>query len=136
MLAKEFYNDNLYKHILPKDKTRLECLGVFFYSYINMNPTGVIVYPNEYKQAIGYIYYSAKLTKMMKYITAKEFIYFIKSINSNSSKWIEEFVDGEFIHLDLIVVDENYRKQGLAKAIIEEVLKEADKLNVVTTLET
>lgn len=118
-----------------------------------MYPIGTIVAPSKDKKAIGYIFYSDKdvskfkqlknwifysttLTRMMKYISPKEFIFFIKSIYNNSSAWIGEFVNDKFIHIDLIVVDSNYRNKGYAKAIIEDILEEANKKKLVTTLET
>lgn len=73
---------------------------------------------------------------MTKHISIKEFIRFGKAIYNNSSAWIDEFVKDEFIHIDLIVVDEKHRNKGLAKKIIESVFEEADKENIVVTLET
>lgn len=138
---------------MPNDETRLGALECFFYSYINMYPIGTIVAPNTSKEAIGYIFYAdnnvsklkqlkdlslygIKLTSMMKYISVKEFISFIKAIYNNSSAWIDEFVEGKFIHIDLIVVDKAYRGKGLATKIIKDVFERADKENLVTTLET
>ncbi|MGL5348786.1 MAG: GNAT family N-acetyltransferase [Peptostreptococcaceae bacterium] len=143
----------MYTHILPNDKTRIKALEKFFYSYINMYPVGTIVAPSKNIEAIGYIFYtdsdvdkfkqikdlvlySLNLTTMMKYISLKEFILFVKAIYNNSSAWIDEFIDGKFIHIDLIVVDEKHRNKGLAKSIIKEVFKKADKENLPTTLET
>ena len=153
ILAKEFYDDTLYTYILPNDKTRLKALEEFFYCYTSMYPTGTIVSPSKDVQAIGYIFYnkhyikkstqlynlikySTKLISMMKHISMKEFIRFGKAIYNNSSAWIDEFVKGEFIHIDLIVVDEKHRNKGLAKKIIKSVFEEADKENIVVTLET
>lgn len=153
ILAKEFYDDTLYTYILPNDKTRLKALEEFFYCYTNMYPTGTIVSPSKDAQAIGYIFYnkhnikkstqlynltkySTKLISMTKHISMKEFIRFGKAIYNNSSAWIDEFVKGEFIHIDLIVVDEKHRNKGLAKEIIKSVFEEADKENIVVTLET
>lgn len=118
-----------------------------------MYPTGTIVSPSKDAKAIGYIFYnkhdikkskqiynlikySIKLTSMMKHISFKEFVGFVKAIHNNSSAWIDEFVKGEFIHLDLIVVDKKHRNKGLAKEVIKGVFEEADKENVVVTLET
>ncbi|MGL5330620.1 MAG: GNAT family N-acetyltransferase [Peptostreptococcaceae bacterium] len=118
-----------------------------------MFPTGSIVYTSEEVEAIGYIFYNnpnvskfkqmkdlvinmVKLTSMTKYISMKEFIFFSKSIYNNSSAWIEEVVDGDFIHLDLIVVVEKYRNKGLAKVIIQDTFTKADKENLIVTLET
>ena len=118
-----------------------------------MYPVGTIVAPQKNVEAIGYIFYnnhnikkskqvynlvkySIKLTSMMKYISFKEFRTFVKAIHHNSSEWINEFVKGEFIHIDLIVVDKKHRNKGLAKEIIKNVFEEADKENVVVTLET
>lgn len=118
-----------------------------------MYPTGTIVSPSKDAQAIGYIFYnkhnikkstqlynlikySTKLISMMKHISMKKFIRFGKVIYNNSSAWIDEFVKGEFIHIDLIVVDEKHRNKGLAKKIIKSVFEEADKENIVVTLET
>lgn len=153
ILAKEFYNDTLYTHILPNDESRLKALECFFYSYINMYPIGTIVAPTKSKEAIGYIFYddngvsklkqlkdlviySTTLSRMMKYISVREFVFFIKAIHNNSSAWIKEFIKGKFIHIDLIVVDENHRNKGLAKAIINDIFEEADNKNLLTTLET
>lgn len=143
----------MYTYILPNDKTRLKALEEFFYCYTNMYPTGTIVLPSKDAKAIGYIFYnkhnikkskllynlikySIKLTSMMKHISFKEFMIFMKAIHNNSSAWIDEFVKGEFIHIDLIVVDKKHRNKGLAKEIIKSVFEEADKENVVVTLET
>lgn len=153
ILAKEFYDDTLYTYILQNNKTRLKALEEFFYCYTNMYPTGTIVSPSKDAQAIGYIFYnkhsikkstqlynlikySTKLILMTKHISIKEFIRFGKAIYNNSSAWIDEFVKGEFIHIDLIVVDEKHRNKGLAKEIIKSVFEEADKENIVVTLET
>lgn len=126
---------------------------MFFYRYINMYPIGTIVAPSINNEAIGYIFYadtnvckskqlknliihSVGMTSMMKYISFKEFKYFVKSIYNNSSEWIKEFIDGQFIHIDLIAVDEKYRNRGFAKNIIKDVFEVADKQNLPTTLET
>lgn len=118
-----------------------------------MYPVGTIVASSKNKEAIGYIfypdkklgkfkqikdlaYYSITMLKMMRYISPKEFIFFIKSIHNNSSEWINEFVKSKFIHIDLIVVDSKHRNKGFAKSIIESVIKEADEKHLVTTLET
>lgn len=138
---------------MPNDDTRLDALEVFFYSYINMYSTGTIVFPDKEKEAVGYIFYAdtsvgkfkqikdisiyaIKLTGMMKYISVKEFVNFVKAIYNNSSSWISEFVDDKFIHIDLIVVDKIDRGKGLATKIIKDVFEKADKDNIVTTLET
>lgn len=152
-LAKEFYEDDLYTYILPNSSTRLKALEIFFYNYINMYPIGTLVFPKQNSDAIGYIFYanhrvskgkqikklikhSIKMTEMMKYISTKEFVSFCIAINSNSSSWISEFIEDDFIHIDLIVVDKNNRNKGLATQIIKDVIKEADYKNLKVTLET
>lgn len=118
-----------------------------FWSYCDVIATskeleglGFIYYEERFKKDAYYfirlIKGALKSLKMLKYISIKQLIIIIKTVLSTSSAWIYENVEGNYVHIDLLVVQKEYRGQKLGKKIIQYVLKEARKEQLPVTLET
>ena len=154
LFAEAFYNDPLYLYMFPNDQTRLEALELFFKIYLDIyGKYGDIVTTSEDLTAIAYIYYeerfvnkllyykdlfftSFRLIDFVKLIGLRDIKRMVRTVQKMSSEWIKGSVDGNYIHLDLIAVQRDYRGLGKAKQLIGYVVNEAKARNLPLTLET
>nr|WP_301335102.1 GNAT family N-acetyltransferase [Holtiella tumoricola] len=60
----------------------------------------------------------------------------LKTVHHLSSEWIHHNVEGNYIHLDLLAVQREYRGLGKAKALVDYAIQEAKLRNLPLTLET
>ncbi|MHC1750533.1 MAG: GNAT family N-acetyltransferase [Cellulosilyticaceae bacterium] len=129
-------------------------MQIYFEVYLNIFwPYCDVVATSSALEGLAFIYYESrfkkdmryfvriikgilKSLKMLRYITMKQFIIISKTVRSTSSTWIYEKVEGDYIHIDLLVVQKEYRGQKLGKKIIQYVLREAKKVQLPVTLET
>ncbi|MBU3810622.1 MAG: GNAT family N-acetyltransferase [Candidatus Niameybacter stercoravium] len=154
LFAEAFYDDPLYLYMFPDDTTRIEVLELFFRTYLDIyGKYGDIVTTSEDLTAIAYIYYEERfenkllyykdlflatfrLIDFLRFISLKDIRRMIKTVKRMSSNWIDEVVQGNYIHLDLLAVQRDYRGLGKAKQLIEYVINEAQVKNLPLTLET
>ncbi|MDA3732639.1 GNAT family N-acetyltransferase [Niameybacter massiliensis] len=154
LFADAFYDDPLYVYIFPDDKTRLEALEVFFKMYLDvLGKYGELVTNSEDMTAVAYIYYeerfkskslyykdlflaSLRLTDFLRYVKVRDVYRMLKTVHHLSSEWIHHNVEGNYIHLDLLAVQREYRGLGKAKALVDYAIQEAKLRNLPLTLET
>ncbi|MGL4798525.1 MAG: GNAT family N-acetyltransferase [Cellulosilyticaceae bacterium] len=140
--------------MLPDPQTRLQILEIFFCIYIDVfGKYGDIVATSEDLGALAYIYYEERSGKrltfikdmgcaflkamdLLKYMKMQEVKKFLKTLKVMSSEWIYDQIEGQYIHLDLIVVKEEARGKGKAKQIIGYIINEATEKGLPLTLET
>lgn len=154
LFAEAFYDDPLYLYMFPDSHTRLQTLELFFKIYLDIyGKYGDIVTNSEDLTAIAYIYYeerfvsrilyykdlffaSFKLVDFLKLIPFKDIKRMVKTVRKMSSTWINQSVEGNYIHLDLLAVRKDYRGLGKAKQLIDYVISEAKIRELPLTLET
>ncbi|MEF9958444.1 MAG: GNAT family N-acetyltransferase [Niameybacter sp.] len=154
LFADAFYDDPLYVYIFPNDETRLEALEVFFKLYLDIfGKYGELVTTSEDMTAIAYIYYeerftsrsvyyrdlfyaTCKLTDFLRFVKVDDICRMLKTVRHMSSEWIHQKVEGDYIHLDLLAVQREYRGLGKAKILVDYAIQEAKNRNLPLTLET
>lgn len=159
VLAQVFAKDDpLYAHILPDEKTRLRVLNIFFHRYIEMMyPYSDLLTTSDRHEAVALVFHSEReagtLRSKIKYMTrvvlaiiksspictiigVRGFIRGISILHSMSSSWLSMLGDREYMHLDMLVVQEQFRGQGYVSKVIKPLLAECRTKNIVCTLET
>lgn len=158
VLAQGFMDDPLYEHMLPERTTRLEVLIIFFRNYIAMLYEEADLYAtSERLEAVAlvfdskrtgvsrisharYLYRIAcaiiKSIPMCRYISFHQFIRGLSTLNSMSSAWISELKEQDYIHLDMLVVQPQFRGQGFVSQLMRPLLSECDARGIPCTLET
>ncbi|WP_454053222.1 GNAT family N-acetyltransferase [Clostridium sp. Marseille-Q7071] len=129
-------------------------MNIFFENYIELLYDYSSLYStSEDMEAIALIFHSEKFTssfqyiskvfiatlksfKICRYVNVKTFIKGFFTLQKMSSAWITDIVKNEYIHLDLIVVQKNFRGKKYMSKIMNEILKEADERRICCTLET
>lgn len=153
-MAESFQEDPLYQYMLPNKETRKKTMEIFFEVYLDIfAPYGELVVDSKKVGGVGYIYYEnrfkcsikykinllkgfIKSLKMLKYVSVKDLKRILNTVQNTSSDWIHTYVEGDYIHIDLIGIKENYRGKGIGTHIIQYALSEAKKYNLPVTLET
>ena len=155
LFAEAFYDDPLYQYMFPNATTRMEVLELFFKGYLDIyGKYGDIVTTSEDLTAIAYIYYQERfdnkwlyykdlffamfrLIDFLKFLKIKDINRMLKIVkNLSCSSWVEDMIEGDYIHLDLLAVQRDYRGLGKAKQLIEYVINEAQVKNLPLILET
>lgn len=105
-----------------------------------MEAIALIFHSEKFTSSFQYIFKvfiaTLKSFKICRYINVKTFIKGFLTLQKMSSAWITDIVKNEYIHLDLIVVQKNFRGKKYMSKIMNEILKEADERRVCCTLET
>lgn len=152
LLCENFYEDPLYDYIFENQHTRMACLDIFFKAYLKYLEPSAKFYLSDDSKACGVIFLSEKmpttfqnslltarfvleLTALTKKVGIKGFVKCLKTIQKMSSKWIDEVVDSEYIHLDLMVVSKELRGKGYFKKWFSQVQLDHEE-SYVFTLET
>ncbi|WP_145939499.1 GNAT family N-acetyltransferase [Paenibacillus glacialis] len=159
VLAQAFAKeDPLYQHILPDEKTRLHVMNIFFHRYIEMlYPYCDLLTISDNFEAVALVFHSEReagtLRSKVKYmkqivcaiirslpicrfIGIHGFVRGISILLSMSSSWLSMLGDKEYMHLDMLVVQEQYRGQGYVSKVIQPLLFECRSRNIFCTLET
>lgn len=159
IMAQAFVKDDpLYQHILPDETTRLQVLNIFFHRYIEMlYPYSDLLTTSENYEAVALVFHSERQAETMrskaKYmkqiafaiikslpicriIGVRGFIRGISILLSMSSSWLAMLGDQEYMHLDMLVVQEQYRGQGHVSKIINPLIAECRRKNIMCSLET
>lgn len=151
-LAQNFYNDDLYVAIFPNKKTRLELLEIFFQEYIKfMKPychfyadsverlSVMVVYDSRKYKSFSYhrrmLLMNIRMLKLMKAEPAAPF-QALHSWEMFTSRWVKDFVNKDFFHLDLLYTKKEFRMQGLSSRMLMELVRDAYDLNMDITMET
>lgn len=158
VLAQGFMDDPLYEHMLPERTTRLEVLTIFFRNYITMLYEEADLYAtSERLEAVALVFRSEragvsqishvrylyriacamfKSIPMCRYIRFSQFIRGLSTLNAMSSAWISELNEHDYIHLDMLVVQPQYRGQGFVSHLMRPLLTECNARGIPCTLET
>jgi len=151
-------SDPLYQHILPDESTRLHVLKIFFHRYLAMlYPYSDVLTTSDHYEAVALVFRSErevgtwfskmkyrkqimmailKSTPICRVIGVRGFIRGLSILNRMSSSWLSMLGDQEYMHLDMLVVQERYRGQGYVSRIMKLLLAECDERNMKCTLET
>lgn len=146
--------DPLYIHIFGNHIRKKEALDIFFSIYLDyLSPCSDIISNdldmnliaavwisdrekskiyNKFK-ALGFI---VKLMKLIPVVGFKTYLKLLKTIKIMSSEWIERQVTGSYIHLDLVVVEKEYRGKSLFSNYLRFVENTYGKTGIYYTLET
>ncbi|MEX3616040.1 GNAT family N-acetyltransferase [Paenibacillus glucanolyticus] len=158
-LARAFAKDDpLYQLILPDETTRLDALNIFFQRYIEMlYPYSDVLTTSKDFEAVALVFHSERqagtLLSNVKYakqiglaiikslpicriIGIRGFVRGLTILRSMSSVWLSMLGDRQYMHLDMIAVQEGCRGQGYISRIIKPLLAECHTKNILCTLET
>ncbi|GED15846.1 hypothetical protein AMI01nite_38370 [Aneurinibacillus migulanus] len=157
-MAEGFMDDPLYEYILPDRSTRLDVLKIFFQNYVTMLYDYSDLYTtSDSLEAVALVFRSKKVnsspltkckdlsailftivksSKICRYIGIKQFLRGIFILRSMSSAWLSIVGEREYIHLDMLVVQQKYRGQGFVTKVMKPLLDECKKRNIICTLET
>ncbi|MBD8497754.1 GNAT family N-acetyltransferase [Paenibacillus sp. CAU 1523] len=150
--------DPLYRFILPDQRTRLNVLRIFFRNYLDM----LYPYSNLYAsstrlEGVMLVFYSEKfgsskiaqlnywrkiafaILKSLpacKYIGVKGLFRGVSILRSMSSAWLSMLEDRPYAHMDMLVVQKQYRGTGLVTKMIMPLIDECSSRDVACTLET
>ncbi|GAB6991174.1 GNAT family N-acetyltransferase [Paenibacillus pini] len=157
ILAENFTEDPLYVHILPDEETRLSVLTIFFTNYLymmydssdllvtseRMEGIAVVFHPERMQTSLSRLKYSADIVQAIvrsvgisRYIGFKAFVRGVRTLNSMSSAWLANLEDKNYMHLDMLIVQQAYRGQGVVSHVMGELLSECRKQQKACTLET
>lgn len=151
-LADNFYNDELYMTIFPSEKYRKQALEVFFKEYIKaISPyctfyadsvqrlSVMVVYDSRTYSKLSYFRHMASMNlRLLKLFSVEPSALFnaMKCWDMFTSRWVKNFVNKEYFHLDLLFTNKNFRMQGLASKMLIELVRDAQNLNMDITMET
>lgn len=157
-MAEGFKEDGLYVHLLPDPSTRVEVLKMFFRNYIELlYDYGGVYATSEKMEAVALIFRSermgaswasrasyawgvaravAKSLGMCRHISPARFLRGLSGLRSMSSAWLASLGDQPYLHLDMLVVQPQYRGQGWVRKTISPLLAECRERGFACTLET
>ncbi|MFB0831240.1 GNAT family N-acetyltransferase [Brevibacillus laterosporus] len=155
-MAEGFMEDPLYQHILPDRSTRLNVLQIFFTNYVTMLydysdlyatsdrlEAVALVFRSEKAEALPAYRYMwdicrtiVKSLRASKYIGLRGFCRGLAILRCMSSAWLSVFEGRVYMHLDMLVVQSEFRGQGYVSKIMKPLLEECKQRNIVCTLET
>lgn len=151
-LAENFFHDELYMTVFPDEKYRKQALQVFFKEYIRaMTPyctfyadsvqriSVMMVYDSRKYQRLAYMKHMAGLNlRLLKLFNVEPSALFhaIKCWDMFTSRWVKNFVNKDYFHLDLLYTNPNFRMQGLASKMLIELVRDAQHLGMDITMET
>lgn len=153
LLVDNFYEDPLYCYIFDCDATRKRCLAIFFSAYIRYLGNSAVLHLSEDKKGCGVVYspkwglsqwqYKMKrmgfikdLMPLMPICGVKGYRKCLKTVQTMSSDWIDYQITGDYLHLDLMVVDPSVRGQGYFKKWMQMVFSKYAMGQTYLTLET
>ncbi|GAC41999.1 GNAT family N-acetyltransferase [Paenibacillus popilliae] len=158
VMADNFKEDGLYVHLLPDPSTRVEVLKLFFRNYIELlYDYGGLYATSEKMEAVALVFRServgaswasrmsytwgvaraiAKSLRMCRYISPAGFLRALSGLRSMSSAWLASLGDQPYLHLDMLVVQPQYRGQGWVRKIMSPLLAECRERRIACTLET
>lgn len=153
-LAENFQEDDLYRYIFPDESVRKKALPIFFLHYLKLiEPYSKKMISTEQLEFVGVIYFSDQFDsrlayekrvvlflisclKVQRFTGWKGYFKLMKTINKMSSKWIEQEIKGNYIHLDLAITQKKYRGRGWFSKWVEEVENRYGNRAECFTLET
>ena len=118
-LAENFYDDDLYKTVFMDDRTRLKTLRYLFRHYVKaLKPychfladsaecrSVMVVWDSTLEQPLQYhlqlLWLNLKMIPMLAGLrSVKSIRHVIECWDMFTSRWIQEFVQGDYLHLDL-----------------------------------
>ncbi|CAH8244474.1 GNAT family N-acetyltransferase [Paenibacillus melissococcoides] len=158
VMAEGFKEDGLYVHLLPDPSTRVEVLKLFFRNYIELlYDYGGLYATSENMEAVALIFRSermgaswasrvsyawgvaravAKSLGMCRCIGPAGFLRGLSGLRSMSSAWLASLGDQPYLHLDMLVVQPQYRGQGWVRKMMSPLLAECRERGIACTLET
>lgn len=154
IFAECFENDMLYQEMIPDRYVRKSALEIFFQAYLEVwAQYGELMATSLQLEGVAYIYderlfkanwkhwledklYHVKTLGMLRYISFSQWRAFHKTLSVMSSDWIGNHIEGEYMHLDLLGVRQDFRRNGYGKKLINYAKQSAHERNVPLTLET
>lgn len=153
-LADNFYYDDLYKTVFPDDKNRLRILRYLFKHYLkalrpychfladskDLNSVMLVwdssrEQPNLYRLRL--LWLNIKMIPMLLSLHSFAAIaHVIDCWDMFTSRWIEEFVQDNYFHLDLFFTHREQRGKGLGSKMLANLLYEAEQRGYDITMET
>ena len=153
-LAVNFYDDDLYRTVFPDEGSRPRILRYIFKHYLralrphchfladskDMNSVMVIwdsslERPLRYRLAI--IWLNIKMIPMLLSLHSLRSVrHVIDCWDMFTSRWIDEFVQDDYFHLDLFFTRQDQRGKGLGHSMMEQLLEEAEACGYDITMET
>ncbi|MCR8843184.1 GNAT family N-acetyltransferase [Paenibacillus sp. SC116] len=158
VFAEQFMEDPLYIFILPDRHTRLNVLRIFFRNYLDMlYPYSDLYASSSQLEAVMLVFYSEKfgssrlaqlnyvrriivaIIKSLpacKYIGVKGFLRGVSILRNMSSAWLSMLEDRPYAHMDMLVVQQQYRGTGVVTKMIMPLIDECASNDLACTLET
>ncbi|MGL4735987.1 MAG: GNAT family N-acetyltransferase [Cellulosilyticaceae bacterium] len=154
IFAECFEKDMLYEDMIPDERVRRSVLEIFFQAYLEVwAQYGELMATSLQLEGVAYIYdeelfeanwkhwiedkiYHLRTLGMLRYISFSQWRAFHKTLGVMSSEWIGNHIQGEYMHLDLLGVRQDFRKHGYGKKLIEYAKQSAKMRQIPLTLET
>ncbi len=151
-VAQSFESHPLFTLVFQNIKTRQRLMEIYFKEYIRAIAPYCTFYADSIQQNCVMIVFDSrkyhkvsyffrimrmciKMTKMI-FIDPSSFIQLVKNWDVFTSRWLQDFTQGAYLHLDLLYTKEAYRKQGLATKMMLELIRDAQELGINITMET
>ena len=153
-LAENFYDDDLYKTVFMDDRTRLKTLRYLFRHYVKaLKPychfladsaerrSVMVVWDSTLEQPLQYhlqlLWLNLKMIPMLAGLrSVKSIRHVIECWDMFTSRWIQEFVQGDYLHLDLFFTAKELRGTGIGSAMLKALLVHAQEIGKDVTMET
>lgn len=153
LLAECFQKDDLYCAVFPDAQRRKFFLQHFFKYYIDMlSSTCFFVADSAACNALMVVYDSRKETRWhvfaLAWLNIKMLVLLIRMHSLQeirrlmdcwdmfTSRWVNEFVHDDYLHMDLLCTKSNMRGHGLGGTLMEYLMKMGKKRNCDITMET
>ncbi|WP_261378230.1 GNAT family N-acetyltransferase [Paenibacillus agilis] len=158
IFAEQFMEDPLYIFILPNQRTRLNVLRIFFRNYLDMlYPYSDLYASSTQLEGVMLVFRSEKfgssrLAQMnylrrivvailkslpaCKYIGVKGLLRGVSILKNMSSAWLSMLEERPYVHMDMLVVQQQYRGTGVVTKMVMPLIDECTANDVACTLET
>lgn len=151
IFAAGFQNDPFFRYALPDASCRLGKLTAFFRSYVALlYELGDLYASSERMEALAFIYRPAKFPwgsreywrcwqKRMQAL-----LVFVGTMKARGLRtlpileqdWQQQCIQGQYVHLELLVVQEKYQGRGWARKMLERIQAECMRIHLPCSLET
>ncbi|MEG0360135.1 MAG: GNAT family N-acetyltransferase [Longicatena sp.] len=153
-LTENFFDDDLYCSVFRNEQKRSVALEHFFKHYIKLiKPYStfvadskdlncvMIVFNSSIEEGTPYalrvFWMSVKLVfLLLRYRSWNIIPHVVSGLDMFTSRWVKEFVIGDYYHLDFIFTKKDQRNKGLASNLISHLVKEANNKQFDLTMET
>lgn len=153
-LADNYFYDDLYVYVFDDEMRRFDILEKYFRQYIKTirknyhfladsekKESFIILYDsrksNKAKDVIKVGKVTTSLFKILKELKTYDNIKrAAKYYNLFSWTWVNDFVNKDYFHIDIMFTKRAYRNQGHTKKVMEKITKYANEQNMDITLET